>query len=66
MSTTSPTNIEVGMFAYGTTSSSKKEGVIGWVSKVNEKTGKITVSYRDGSRATWLLRIIDTVYKVIA
>ena len=28
-------NVEEGMFAYGVTPKSKREGMIGWISKIN-------------------------------
>ena len=30
-------NVEEGMFAYGVTPKSKREGMIGWISKINYK-----------------------------
>ena len=46
-------NVEEGMFAYGVTPKSKREGVIGWISKINYEKKKVAISYRDGRTATW-------------
>ena len=46
-------NVQEGMFAYGITPNSKREGVIGWISRINYEKKKIGISYRDGRTATW-------------
>ena len=50
--------IEEGMFAYGISPNSKREGVIGWISKINVEKRKVGISYRDGRTATWNVRNI--------
>ena len=45
-------DVDEGMFAYGVTPKSKREGMIGWISKINYKK-KVAISYRDGRTATW-------------
>ena len=54
--------LEEGMFAYGTTPGSKREGTIGWVSRINHQKKKLEsrtrmVARRHGMWATLLLPI---------
>ena len=45
--------LEEGMFAYGTTPGSRREGTIGWVSRINHQKKKVGITYQDGRTATW-------------
>ena len=56
-------NVEEGMFAYGVTPKSKREGMIGWISKINYEKKKVAISYRDGRTASWNVNIIVVAHE---